>query len=86
MTENNEPTSNEYLEMANHAKELVEIAEAKMNLYKNQNIELKKNLLTAYGSVRVLDHFVGIDCPEEINMLVEILRGYLSDLCEKYII
>ena len=86
MEEINEPTSNEYLEMANHAKDLVEQAESKMNLYKNQNIELKKNLLTAYGCIRVLDHFVGIDCPEEINMYVEFLRGYLSDLCENYIV
>ena len=41
MTENNELTSNEYLEMANHAKELVEQAESKMHLYKNQNIEFR---------------------------------------------
>lgn len=85
MEDNNELNSNEYLEMANHAKEMVEEAQAKMDLYKKQNIELKKNLISIYGAIRILDHFTCMDTSEEVNMYVEFLRGYMSDICENFI-
>tara|TARA_R110000803_G_C11841893_1_gene304701 strand:- start:326 stop:580 length:255 start_codon:yes stop_codon:yes gene_type:complete len=75
-----EPNSNEYLDMANHAKELVEKAEEKMYVYKKQNIELKKEILSIYGVVRILDQLIDVsDIPAEIILLSETLRGYISE-------
>jgi hypothetical protein len=85
--DNNSPNSNEYLEMANHAKELVEKAELQMNIYKRQNLDLKKELISMYGCIRVLDHLIDIgDCPAEVVLLSETLRGYLSSYIENNIL
>ena len=78
--------SNEYLEMANHAKELVEDAERKVNSLKIENTDLKKELLGIYGSIRMLDNMIDGSCPEEIVLFSEIIRGYLSNIITCYII
>lgn len=83
---NNDPNSNEYLEMANHAKSLVEKAEEDLKSYKVQNLALKKLLLTCYGVVRLIDEMnQGDDIPGELSMTLELLRGYLSDNVEDFI-
>lgn len=83
---NNDPNSNEYLEMANHAKSLVEKAEEDLKSYKVQNLTLKKLLLTCYGVVRLIDEMnQADDIPGELSMTLELLRGYLSDNVEDFI-
>lgn len=83
---NNDPNSNEYLEMANHAKSLVEKAEEELKIYKVQNLALKKLLLTCYGVIRLIDEMNQTDdIPGELSVTLEILRGYLSDNVDDFI-
>lgn len=78
--------SNEYLEMANHAKSLVEAAESKLTSLQIAHTDLKKEILSVYGCVRMLDQMIDTECPEEIILFSEIIRGYLSNIIEAYII
>ena len=50
---------------------------------------LKKDFMTAYGVVRLLDHLISssmVPYDTEIVNLVECLRGLLSDCVEKHIL
>ena len=69
-------TENEYLELADHCKKLVEEKEKKLKDMKEQNIELKKLLMVSYAMSRIIDFYSQDD--EIINDLIEITRGFMS--------
>ena len=87
MATQTEPNSNEYLEMANHAKSLVDKADKKSDLLQEENSELKKLLLSCYGVVRMIDEMneTDYDLPGELSMTLEVLRGYLSNHVERWL-
>jgi len=75
-------TEGEYLEMANQLKESFDKKEKEMITINNENEELKKNLISVYGYVRILDYVVSSsnEIDFELKGMIDILRGFLSDL------
>jgi len=83
-----EITDGEMLEMSNHLKELYEKKEGEVEKLKEENLQLKKVILSCYGVVRLLDqqsNNILLD-PETNSYMVEALRSYLSTFVEYEII
>jgi len=79
----------EYLEMADQLKKKYDEITDKMEKIELLAIDLKKDFMTAYGVVRLLDHLISsspVPYDTEIVNLVECLRGLLSDCVEKHIL
>tara|TARA_R110001599_G_scaffold283249_1_gene485119 strand:+ start:316 stop:627 length:312 start_codon:yes stop_codon:yes gene_type:complete len=79
-----EPTDGQILELSNHLKSLYDKKELELEKIKEKNLELKKIIITAYGSVRLLNeqyHNILLDS-ETNNFIIEALRSYLSDVVE----
>jgi len=79
----------EYLDMVNQLKEQYDMITSKMDRIELLEIELKKDFTTAYGVVRLLDHLISgstIGYDNEIMVLVEVLRGLMSDCMDKHIL
>mgnify|MGYP003675655920 CR=1 FL=1 len=75
-------TDKEYLELAEHAKSIVEIAQLQSEILKRENMELKKILISAYGFIRVLDDQYDLIMPPEFSYTFELIRGYISEYIE----
>lgn len=77
----------EYIEMCAHLKQLYEEMELKNEKLKLEKVELQKVLLGSYGMVRVIDNLLSniYDVPTELVVLVETLRGSLSDELDNHI-
>jgi len=73
-------SENEYLEMANHFKELLDDKDKCLKLLVLVNHEIKKEVLTAYGIIRLLDREISVidNMPCNIKHLVADLRSHLS--------
>ena len=79
----------EYLDMANQLKEKFDEIEGKLNSIERLEKEMKKDLITAYGVIRLLDHLIDtnpVPYDNEAVVLVEMLRGLLSDCIDNYIL
>lgn len=79
----------EYLEMANQLKEKYDHITNKLHRISLLELEMKKDLMSAYGVIRLIDHLmssspVGYD--NEIILLVETLRGLLSECIDKHVL
>lgn len=78
----NSLNDNQYLEEMNEMKKIYEKKDEEINKYKIENYQLKKDLMSAYGMIRVIDlqfnngEFSG----DELKSVVEFLRGYLSNI------
>jgi len=76
-----------YLEAMNQLKEKFDNNEYLMKRIQKQNLELKKEIVTAFGCMRILDnlihHSYGVD--GDIVSLSESLRGHLSDFVDDII-
>ena len=69
----------QYLEMAAHLKETYDLNELQL-------LDLKKDLCTAYGVVRLLDSLSDqMNLPHQFLTLIECLRGTLSDSMDTHI-
>tara|TARA_R110000751_G_scaffold82701_3_gene166347 strand:- start:780 stop:1148 length:369 start_codon:yes stop_codon:yes gene_type:complete len=75
-------TDKEYLELAEHAKSIVEIAQLQSEKLKTENMELKKILISTYGFIRVLDDQYDLLMPPEFSYTFELIRGYVSEYIE----
>ena len=77
----------EYLEMVNHLKNTYDEISAKLFASEMELMDLKKDLMTAYGVIRLIDNLLEhiIEVPHELTVLVEVLRGELSDNIDKFI-
>jgi len=83
-----EITDGEMLEMSNHLKELYDKKEGEVEKLKEENLQLKKVILSCYGVVRLLDqqsNNILLD-PETNSYMVEALRSYWSTFVEYEII
>jgi len=79
----------DYLDMANQLKEKYDEITNKLQRIELLEIELKKDFMTAYGVVRLLDHLIStsmIPYDTEVINIVEVLRGVLSDCVDKHIL
>ena len=74
----------EYLDMTNHLKELYNVKDKELEKLKEKNLDLKKIILSCYGSIRLLDqNFHNLLLDSECNQyIIESLRSYLSDVVE----
>ncbi len=76
----------EYLELVNQLKAEHEKKDKEVENIKESLKDCKKALLSAFGMVRVLDEIVrGSEVDEEIDLLVSVLRTFLSYRYDKFI-
>ena len=76
----NEKTDKEVYDMAEHLKSLYDATESELEKLKEQNITLKKVIMSAYGSIRLLDqNFCNILLDERLLRLR--LEDLFKDLC-----
>jgi len=83
-----EPTDKEVYDMGEHLKELYDKKEGEVEKLKEENLQLKKVILSCYGVVRLLDqqsNNILLD-PETNSYMIEALRSYLSTFVEYEII
>ena len=68
------------IEMADQLKKTYDEITFKLEKLQLENLELKKNLISAYGFTRVLDMIASdsYELQPEILILIETLRAYLS--------
>ena len=70
----------EYLELVDDLKKKFEAKEEEVNVFKERISILEKDLLSAFGIVRVIDYFCSVtDTDEELKVLISSLRTYLSE-------
>jgi len=78
----------QYRELAEHARNKFVELESKYHKEKIKNHELKKEFLSAFGMVRVIDNILeeleGIELSAG-KVLLEALRGHMSDVYDKLI-
>lgn len=75
---------NDLLEMAEDCKQRIEEKNKELEKLKIDNHELKKEIMTTYGLVRVLDNLLE-ECmiEREVKNISDVLRTHLSDLFDK---
>tara|TARA_R110000796_G_scaffold240937_1_gene362192 strand:+ start:45 stop:299 length:255 start_codon:yes stop_codon:yes gene_type:complete len=79
----------EYLELVGQLKLKYDEVEAKMSSIERLEKIMKKDLITAYGVVRLLDHLIDtnpVGYDNEVVVLVEMLRGVLSDCVDRHLL
>ncbi len=85
---NNEMSEGMYLDAMNQLKEINDKREKESIKQREELLELRKELISAYGIVRLIDMMYQ-DAGEpinEISILIETLREYLSQFVEAKII
>jgi len=80
-------TEQMYLDMVDQLKEKYDLNEYLMKKMEIRLTEIKKELCSAYGLVRVLDNMIGkcYGVDGDIITLSESLRGHLSSVFEEMI-
>jgi len=76
-----------YLDAMNQLNEKFKEIEYIKNKIMNQNESLKKELISLYGLIRVLDNMItdSYEFPSEIVCLSEIIRGHASTVYDDII-
>tara|TARA_Y100000385_G_scaffold30449_1_gene28701 strand:- start:199 stop:456 length:258 start_codon:yes stop_codon:yes gene_type:complete len=81
--------SQEYNELAIHCKELLDKKDFILEIYKKENMDLKKILLMSYTYARQIDEycniFIGEESSNELSQHAEAFRGLMSEMLDKYI-
>jgi len=91
MSNNPNMTEQEYLELSNQFKEIMDEKDSRLQMALRNELDLKKVIITAYGMLRVLDHTtddVEIMLEHRLESckdMIENFRGYLSDMMDQYI-
>lgn len=78
----------EYLEMVNQLKDKYDEITDKLDRIELLELDMKKDLITAYGVVRMLDNLISnshIPYDNEVVTIVEVLRGLLSNCMDRHI-
>lgn len=77
----------EYIEAMNQLRDTFQENEIKMKNFIEQNIQLKKDLMTCYGMVRMLDMNQPFSLEaEESSFFISQLRSFLSHVIETEIL
>jgi len=79
----------EYLDMANQLKDKYDQITQKLDRIELLEIQLKKDFMTAYGVVRLLDQLIAnslVPYDNEIITLIEVLRGLLSNCIDTHVL
>ena len=74
----------EYLEMTKQLKDLYDKKDKELQKVKEDNLDLKKVIMSCYGTIRLLDNnYNNIILDESSNqIIIESVRSYLSDIVE----
>ena len=78
----------EYLDMVNQLKSKYDMITSKLDRIEAMEIEMKKDLITAYGVVRMIDHLISnshVPYDNEVITIVECLRGLMSNVMDRHI-
>ena len=78
----------EYLELCNDLKTKYDEITDKLDRIELQELELKKDFISCYGVVRMLDNLISnshIPYDNEVVTIVEVLRGLLSNCMDRHI-
>ena len=86
-----QPTMSEgmYLDAMNQLKDMNEVREKELKKVKTELKEFKKELISTYGVVRLLDMIYSDQAEEpiaEVSILIETLREFLGQFVEENII
>lgn len=79
----------DYLEMVNQLKEKYDEITAKLDKIELLELDIKKDMISCYGIVRILDHLISTSMggyDTEVITMIEVLRGMLSDCMDKHIL
>ena len=79
----------EYLDLVKQLKDKYDEIEAKLDIIERRDKELRKDFTTAYGVIRLLDHLISssvVGFDDEVVIMVEVLRGFLSDSVDTHIL
>ena len=79
----------EYLDLVKQLKDKYDEIEAKLESIERRDKDLQKDFTTAYGVVRLLDHLISssvVGFDDEVVIMVECLRGFLSDSMDRHIL
>lgn len=90
-SENNNMSEGMYVDAMNQLRDINNEREKELESQKEELKTLKKELLSAYGIVRLLDmlynqHILDEEGSIEIKILIETLRTYLSQFIEDNIL
>ncbi len=85
MSEEN-TTENDYLELAEHARQKYVEMENRIEALRQSNKELVKEILTVYGIVRVVDNQLEEDdlTGHPAKLMIEMVRTHLSKWFDDY--
>ena len=88
MTETIEMNEGMYLDAMNQLKDINEKRDLEFEKLKEENMDIKKELISCYGVVRLIDMMYSdtVEPVLEIGVLIESLREYLSQYTENKII
>jgi hypothetical protein len=75
----------EYLELVNQLKEDFDKKDKEVLKIKEDNTRLKKELMSIYGYIRILDYMADstFDMDFELKGLIDVLRSYTSNLFDE---
>tara|TARA_R110002153_G_scaffold156825_1_gene308782 strand:+ start:177 stop:440 length:264 start_codon:yes stop_codon:yes gene_type:complete len=76
-----------YLDMVAQLKNKYDEITSKLETIEKRDKQLQKDFITAYGTIRLLDHLISsspIGFDDEVVIMVEVLRGFLSDCVDNH--
>jgi translation initiation factor 2B subunit (eIF-2B alpha/beta/delta family) len=84
---NNNTTEQDYLELARDAQTRFTELDRKLKTRDDEIKEIKKELISCYGYVRILDNLYQSQDDQEPNiaLMIEVLREFLSQFTEEQI-
>jgi len=77
----------EYLDLVKQLKDKFDEVEQKLDTIEKRDKQLRKDFITAYGTIRLLDHLISnspVGFDDEVVIMVEVLRGFLSDCVDNH--
>ena len=78
----------QYLELVNQLKEKYDMITGKLDRIEAMDMTIKKDIMSSYGIVRMLDHLVSnshVPYDNEIIVIIEVLRGMMSEMINRHI-
>ena len=82
MAEKEDMTEQQYLELANQLKESFDEKDKQVERLLKENEEIKKDFLSLYGMIRVLNYYADGNVDEPILTLIESARGFASSVID----
>ena len=82
MAEKEDMTEQQYLELANQLKESFDEKDKQVERLLLENEEIKKDFISLYGMLRVLNYYADGIVDEPILTLIESARGFASSIID----